>query len=164
MSDIPSDWRGGASHPSYGKLAAFIEAAILHSGSACLEWPYSRNARGYGQVTLKGKNREVHRVVCERAHGQCPLDKQQAAHLCGNRACVNPRHLRWATRKENEADKIALGRSAAGERNGHAKLTEDIIVAIRNSKEPQWLSAKRYNVGKALVSMIKRRKIWKHLP
>jgi hypothetical protein len=43
------------------------------------------------------------------AFGPAPSPKHHAAHLCGNRSCLNKRHLVWATPKENEAHKKAHG-------------------------------------------------------
>jgi hypothetical protein len=49
----------------------------------------------------------------------------EAAHLCGNRSCFNGAHLRWATRAENEADKLLHG--TAGR-----KLTNEQAAEIRS--------------------------------
>lgn len=51
----------------------------------------------------------AHRLMCVFVNGDCPPDKNEAAHSCGNRKCVNPAHLRWATYEENGADKIIHG-------------------------------------------------------
>jgi hypothetical protein len=57
--------------------------------------------------------RRAHRVMCEIAHGPKPAPGFVAAHTCGKgrEGCVNPRHLRWASQKENMADKLLHGTS-----------------------------------------------------
>jgi hypothetical protein len=49
------------------------------------------------------------RLVCEETHGLPPTPKHDAAHKtrsgCLGKLCVNPWHIRWATRSENERDK-----------------------------------------------------------
>jgi hypothetical protein len=83
-------------------------------------WKAQRRGQIYG-----------HRIACEWAHGPAPTPEHQAAHFCGVTRCVNPRHLRWATPLENNADKIIHGTTNHGERNPNAVLTSEQIAEIR---------------------------------
>lgn len=50
----------------------------------------------------------VARLVCTRYHGEPPSELHEAGHTCPkgeNELCINPYHLRWMTRQENEAHK-----------------------------------------------------------
>jgi hypothetical protein len=51
--------------------------------------------------------------------------------FCGVKLCLNPDHLKWGTRAENEADKMIHGTSNQGEGNGRAKLTVVQVAEIR---------------------------------
>lgn len=100
----------------------------------CTLWPYGQS-NGYGMValgTVGGRQRtdRTHAVVCAWYHGERPSGTE-AAHRCGVKLCVNPRHLRWATPEQNAADKILHGTTNDGERNGNAKLTVDDVVEMR---------------------------------
>jgi hypothetical protein len=99
----------------------------------CVTWTFNRCAAGYGRMRWKGEPKHVHRVVCEIVNGPSKGDKNQVAHNCGkgNLGCVNPRHLRWATRSENQLDRAAHGTSNRGERCAAAKLTADQVLEIR---------------------------------
>jgi hypothetical protein len=78
-----------------------------YAGDECLEWPFGKFANGYGQVCVNKVNKVASREMCIAAHGEPISPEYEAAHSCGNGhlGCVNPRHLRWATKIENETDK-----------------------------------------------------------
>lgn len=66
----------------------------------CIVWTRSRNATGYGIISVDGKPRLAHRVSYELESG--PLPKGMVVdHVCFNPACFNPAHLRAATHRQN---------------------------------------------------------------
>ena len=102
----------------------WIESHASFDSEKCLPWPFACRRRGYGAVAVEGKLLPAHRYICECVNGPPPTPKHVAAHSCGkgHEGCVNPRHLRWATYGENEADKIVHGTDGRGERHPMAKL------------------------------------------
>ncbi len=89
-------------HASPGDAKRFIKMAIKFQGDECLIWPFGKSD-GYGGYR-KGASSSAHNFVCRAVHGRPPKGKREAAHSCGYRSCVNPRHLRWASRTENDED------------------------------------------------------------
>lgn len=66
----------------------------------CWEWMAARDRDGYGQFKYAGRMRQAHCVAYEFTHGKIP-EGLEIDHRCLNRSCVNPAHLRLATRKQN---------------------------------------------------------------
>lgn len=127
---------------------------------------------GYGCVDLykngKVHDRQVHRLVLETFIGPCP-DGMVCRHLDGNPRNNNLGNLAWGTHAENKADSIKHGTSARqfGENNGCAKLTKELVLAIReeylNKLSSQQQLADKYKMSRASIGLIINRKRWKHI-
>lgn len=92
----------------------------------CHVWLKARNSRGYGVSWFDGKLRLAHRVVWYVAHNRWPADGLVLDHVCNNKACVNPDHLRELANHENLRRAIPRGdvateRRRAGWRRSNAK-------------------------------------------
>jgi HNH endonuclease len=133
----------------------------------CLMFPYSIGGHGYGQFSARRVSPKpicAHRYICEKVHGAPPDGEWiAAAHSCGNKPCVNPRHLRWATYTENENDKRTHGRMQEGERHRWAKLSEKDVLEIRATTGLHKDIALRFGVTNVTIGDIKRRRSWKHI-
>ena len=133
----------------------------------CLIWPFAKMTNGYGLTSWKGKKNGAHRVMCELVHGMAPTLIHEAAHSCGNGniGCVNPRHIRWATPKENTSDKRIHGTMTCGEKISWSKLTEVDVRRIKTMFEKQTdiEIAEQFGVSDAAIYLICKKKNWKHI-
>lgn len=140
------------------------EVALTFSGDECLPWPFGDNGKGYGVFHVKRRAVSAHGYVCERTYGPRPTRDHEAAHSCGkgHLGCVNPRHLRWATRSENSADKVAHGTVSRGARNPANRLSEDDVRSIRAliGLRTQREIAAQFGVCQMTISHIATRKQW----
>ena len=160
-------WRYGdplAGGTAWGAALSFYRDTVLEVDTdECVTWPFA-TTHGHAVMRLNGKLRRVCRVVCEEKHGTPPTPLHEAAHSCGkgHEGCVNPRHLRWATKTENMADQYVHGVRAMGERHGRAKLTEQDVRAIRGlaGVMSQSKIAAKYGVSRESVRAIHHRKSW----
>src|SRR3954464_2500914 len=100
-------------------------------------WFGGRSRCPYAKVTLYGKrgrrrNFFVHNLIACAFVGRRPRKTSQVRHKDGDRFNNAPTNLSWGTKKANEADKVAHGTAARGERHGASKLDEEKVRRIRN--------------------------------
>jgi len=135
-----------------------------HDGPAIIGNP--EKATGYWRVSLRRgfprlKRFRVNRLVCEAFHGPAPSPLHHAAHEDNDLNNNRPDNLRWATPKENVADQFAAGTFILGVRHPLAKLTPELVTAIRSSSLSQRAAAAHFNISKTLVGNIRRGETWK---
>lgn len=127
--------------------------------TSCVNWLGAVNSEGYPVTWLNGKATYAHRAVMGAQKGEVVL------HLCDNKKCVNPDHLKVGTHKENSEDMVTKNRQAKGEACGNSKLTEKEVASIRemqgdlSSRKVAWI----FGISKTNVLDIWNNKIWRHL-
>ena len=132
---------------------------------ACWIWK-GKQDQGYGRFYMGSKRVYAHRAAWHLTYGPIPRGLN-VLHKCDEPACVNPKHLRLGTQRQNMKDMVEKGRSLAGERNPGAKLKEDQVKEILrihgegklNMKEISRLVGISYNVVRRII----KREDWKHV-
>lgn len=125
-------------------------------------WLYIKTGKlGYGTFWLNGSARQAHRAAWTLLVGPIP-DGMQVNHKCHVRCCVNPNHLYLGTQTDNMKDMRDSGRErrALGELNGLAKLTIEMVKAIRKSDRKNCELAAFFSVAPTTISAIRNRKRW----
>ncbi len=136
----------------------FLTEHVGYADDGCLIWPFSCDRHGYGHIGIGGKVHRTHRVMCEMAHGAAPSPDHHAAHSCGNRRCVNPKHLSWRTPSQNQFDRREQGTVNYAWWGNRGKLTEADkrrIVTLKG-KHPQYVIAKMCGVSSHTVRRVHR--------
>jgi hypothetical protein len=73
----------------------------VDKGGECWEWIGSIGGHGYGTFYAGPKTYvPAHRFAYVTTYGEIPTSIH-VDHICRNRRCVNPKHLRAATHKQN---------------------------------------------------------------
>lgn len=101
----------------------------------CLEWVGYRNPKGYGRMSVNGRQAFSHRYAWERVNGPIP-DGKFIDHTCHNRACANVEHLRLADITENCRNRAgAAVTSSTGVRNVYRRENGRYRVAFGVDKK-----------------------------
>lgn len=128
---------------------------------------------GYLRVSVvdeHGRRRHVmvHRLVALTIFGPCPLF-HEVNHINGNRACNWISNLEYVLASENVRHSfVVLGRQPArGERNGHARLTDDIVSHMRRrhaAGETAAAIGRSVGIDTTQAWRICTRRSWRHVP
>jgi hypothetical protein len=100
-------------------------------------WVYGgfKSRNGYGKTIFKGKNLDTHRLSYLLFSGKLVKGKD-IMHLCDNKSCINPAHLKQASRSDNIKDAISKGIIKTGYNSPCSVLTKgqyDTIVYLRKA-------------------------------
>lgn len=151
---------------SPGEAIEWLKSMVSFDGPDCLIWPFlPKNSQGYASARYDGRQQNASRIMCTLAHGDPPDDDMDSAHSCGkgHEGCVHPKHLRWATRTENHADKKLHGTHLYGEKIANSKLTEKEVREIKESTERVEDLAAKYGISRAHAYDIRAGKRWPHI-
>lgn len=77
-----------------------LAARLVRTPSGCLIWTGRRLPKGYGQITVNGRNQLVHRLMYALYVGPIP-DGYEIDHLCRVTSCAEPADLEAVTPEEN---------------------------------------------------------------
>lgn len=147
----------------------FFEKVEAGDPDECWTWTAYKIPTGYGQVGLGGQTVLAHRLSY-RIHFEDP-GESCVLHGCDNPSCVNPRHLRLGTQKENiveasEKDRLHTVRMP-GEENPNTPLTERDVRHIRARYSEDGASmyelASVFGVTRQTISNIVHRRTWGHV-
>jgi hypothetical protein len=138
----------------------FPAYSVSDAGRIRRDWPSSgtkpgqvvvRRKAGPGYLIVllsyaprKRRNAYVHRLVALAFLGPPPSLRHQVAHENGDAADCRVANLRWATVKENHADKRRHGtsRDQWGEKNNQSRLASSAVEAIRQARSELGLTYK----------------------
>jgi hypothetical protein len=151
---------------------------VRKSKDSCWYWKNPTHTFGYGTFSIGYKVFTAHRLALIFFTGEEKKDKM-VLHSCDNPSCVNPRHLRWGTAKENTQDCIDRGRKINPPRNGTlppVNYGEDNPISIMTKNKVKQLRedyskgnvshsdlAKKYGISKSTVGQIVNFKSWKYI-
>lgn len=155
----------------------FWEQVDKRGPDECWEWKSCALSKKHGRFHVDRYigNTGAHCVGFYFYYGRWPNPDLCVCHTCDNPPCCNGRHLFEGTHGDNLADSIAKGRRdphaphpwIQGERHFKAKLTDELVVQMREEKIATGTTyatlAERYMVDPGTAWRIVNRRNWKHI-
>jgi hypothetical protein len=71
------------------RFIRMVAAQVSELPTACLEWPFSTNSKGYPVIFYEGKTRVAQRILFEIL----AIPHTRIRHTCNTPVCMNPLHL-----------------------------------------------------------------------
>lgn len=138
--------------------------SVADDGRGCMLLTGASNRQGRPRIWVDGVNTKCAKIIVALRDDK-PWWSQswQTRHLCDNPACVNPDHLTYGTAQDDADDRVEAGNTTRGERNRHAKLTEEQALAILHASGTQAEIAEWFGISTKQVGKIKRGEAWAHL-
>lgn len=103
--------------------------------STCWHWNGPTTGRGYGRFTAAKKTYTAHKFSAE-LHGNKIPSGLLADHICRNRLCVNPKHIRPVDNRtnsvENSVSVTAINAAKTHCINGHEFTTQNTKFRFRD--------------------------------
>lgn len=125
----------------------------------CWHFVAGKGQGGYGRFDGSASSRVAYILT----HGPLPRSVL-VCHRCDNPPCCNPAHLFAGSPKDNSSDSAAKDRTAFGERNSRAIMTDTEIVAIRNlvaAGRSMTSVAAHFGTDKSHISLIVSGQLWR---
>lgn len=125
---------------------------------------HSLKGGGYPAIQKDHVRKRISHVMYEKHYGTIPKGLI-ICHHCDNPSCINPEHLFVGTHMDNAIDKMNKGRQSRlkGENAPRVKLTDSIIIEIRNSKVTSAELMKKYNISHSQIVRIRNGDAWGHI-
>lgn len=151
----------------------------INRAGTCWLWTGRLDNKGYAKLYYDGCAVFGSRLMFRLVHGRWP--QPCALHHCDTPACVHPLCIFEGTRADNNADRVAKGRSSKGDRHysrtrpeqlprgeshGRSKLTEADVREARTLRAQGWKwipLAQRYGVAHHAIQLAVSGKTWSHV-
>lgn len=132
-------------------LFKIFSKSKLNKKSGC--WEHSGKTDKYKSFYFKEKHFDSHRLVAQICLGK---SKKDVMHLCNNKKCVNPSHLKYGTRSENLKHSVMSGKIKTGFDSPYSVLDKKKALFICETRKLGWSFANIASVLKCHTETVRR--------
>lgn len=131
--------------------------SFQQDNNGCHVWVKNKDRNGYGKLSSRRKTIQAHRFAWEFYKKEKIPDGLVVMHICNNKSCVNPQHLKLGTLKENSFHAVLTGRSKI------ATLIPEQVKVIKSSTLSSKDLALAFGVTFSCIDDIRKGKTWRQL-
>lgn len=133
-----------------------------HQENNCVLWDGAVGSHGYGAIRINKKVHLAHRVAFIISKGEIPQGKV-LMHLCNNKLCINPDHLKLGTDAENlqHAYDTSQRKQVSKGCRLMRQQAEEIREKYKSGKYLQKDLALEYGISEGYISNIIHFRAWK---
>lgn len=162
-----TEWRPVVGYEGLYEVSSLGNVRSVLRGAECRQ---HLNGGGYWAVSLRGKNRLVHRLVAT-AFIPNPAGKPQVNHIDSNRQNARLENLEWATASENVKHGYNAGNVKppyrVGMASNAAKMGDDLVATVRSEYRAGSVTyqrlADKYGFCKRTIQDAVKGVYWKHV-
>jgi len=176
LNTIQEIWKAIPGFPGYevsdhGRVRSYRDryglSKVLDTVQTYIKPSPRYRGRLYASLSINGKSFQIsiHRLVLLAFVGPCP-EGLVSCHNDGNHLNNHISNLRWDTGKSNWEDRRKHGVACIGEKHGHAKITNQDAIKIRELYAQRVRTkdlANFYNIAETDITGIARGQFWKHI-
>jgi hypothetical protein len=123
----------------------FWDRVRIDADTGCWLYTGGVTGAGYARAFFKGRYYSLHRLVWKLTRKRS-AGRFRVCHKCDRKTCFRPSHLFKGTDADNLGDMARKDRSAHGERNARAKLTDaqalELLTRFKNGESRTSLSVR----------------------
>lgn len=112
----------------------WMKEQCLIDKNDCWNWKNCKDQNGYGIVYYNKQNYYTHRAAYKLKYPEEDISNLIIRHLCHNRLCCNPDHVKSGSRRDNSIDSRDYSKSY--------KLTKENVIDIRKDMKNYDFSVK----------------------
>lgn len=151
----------------YMRACVRLDQNSIVQPNGCRIWTKrSQKDTGYGNMSFGLTSRRVHVWAYELAYRTATTPGLVVRHLCGNRLCIEPLHLKEGTHSENAQDRTTHGTMIRGEHHKNCKITEtqaQMVIDSYKKGQTQKQRAAAIGVSMNVIRGIDHLGAWSHL-
>lgn len=149
-------------HATVETVAERIRARSTVNAAGCWIWDGPLSDQGYGQLWVGGELIGAHVASFLAFVGEVPAGRE-VDHRCRMRACVNPSHLRAATRKQNGENRSTLSTNRSGYRGVYWHTASGLWMAAATHNGKKFSAGYFDDVEEAAAAAVQlRRELFTH--
>lgn len=134
--------------------AKYLPQNVARINKYCYEWNGAKHKDDYGRIVVNKVQILTHRLSYCIYYNEVIPDNLLVTHLCNNRKCINPLHLKLGTEDDNNRYANQCGRKEG--KYTTPEIREQIYVLYRNGYKQSDIARKLHLTRQTVHNQLKK--------